>query len=150
MSRADRWAGAVFLLLGILVVIETHRLDYGSGYGAGPGFFPFWLGGTIALLGAILLLKALRRPNATEEDSVQATQWRKKIIAYGALLAFVLTVEIVGFITGFALLFAFLLVVIEREGWLRSILAALTAGAGLYLLFVRLLQVKLPSGLLGF
>ncbi len=150
MSRADRWAGGVFLLLGILVVIETRRLDYGGGYGAGPGFFPFWLGITIAILGAILLLQALRKGIDSGGDPAQWADWRKKIIAYTALLAFVLTVEIVGFITGFALLFAFLLVVIEREGWLRSILAALTAGAGLYLLFVRLLQVELPSGLLGF
>jgi hypothetical protein len=150
MSRADRWAGAVFLLLGILVVIETRKLDYGSGYGAGPGFFPFWLGITIALLGAILLLKTLQRLNETEEDSVQTTHWRKKIIAYAALIAFILAIELVGFVTSFSLLFAFLLLVIEGESWSKSLLAALTAGAGLYLIFVRLLQVKLPSGPLGF
>jgi putative tricarboxylic transport membrane protein len=150
MHRADRWAGGIFLLLGILAVAETRKLDYGGAYGAGPGFFPFWLGTTIALLGAILLGSALWRSVDGAGLPTQPTPWKKKTLGYCGLLFFVLAIEFVGFVTAFTLLVAFLLRAIEGESWRGAIVTALGSGLGLYLFFVRLLDVKLPSGPLGF
>ena len=150
MNRADRWAGLIFLLLGVAVFVEARKLDYGGAYGAGSGFFPLWLGIATAFFSAILIFQTFKNSETAQVSSVERAEWKKKALAYVSFLFFTLAIGALGFITGFAALVAFLLLVIEREPWQKAILTALAAGAGFYLFFVRLLQVELPLGPLGF
>jgi hypothetical protein len=150
MTRSDRWIGGTFFLFGFLVVFEASKLDFKSSYGAGSGFFPFWLGISTIILGAILTFHALRNTAEASLDSTQVVSWsKKKLLAFSALVAFVFTLELVGFVIGFSFLVACLLR-LEGENWRRSLSAALGSGISFYLFFVRLLDVKLPLGPFGF
>jgi len=149
MTWSDRWIGAIFFFFGFVVVLEAYKLDFKSGYGAGSGFFPFWLGAATVILGAILTLHALRHPADASPNSAQVSWSKKKLLAYSALLVFVLSLEFLGFIIAFAFLVAFLLI-LEGENWRRAVLTALASGMAFYLFFIRLLEVKLPAGPLGF
>ncbi len=137
LHRADRWAGRIFLLLRILALAETRKLDYGGPYGAGPGFVPFWLGTTFALLGAILLGPTLWRSVDGAGLPTQPTPWKKKTLGYWGLLFFVLAIEFVGFVTAFTLPVVFLLPAIEGEGWRGAFVTSLGAGLGLYLILLK-------------
>jgi hypothetical protein len=148
MTRSDRWIGILFILFGFLVVLEASKLEFTSSYGAGSGFFPFWLGVATIVSAMIVALHSWRKP--LEDDSSKPTIWPvKKLLALAALLGFVFTLDLLGFVTGFALLVAFLLK-LEGENWRNAALVALASGAGFYLFFVRLLSVALPVGPLGF
>jgi hypothetical protein len=147
MTRSDRWIGILFLLFGFLVVLEASKLEFTSSYGAGSGFFPFWLGVATIFSAMIVILYAWRTPS---DDAPTPIIWPvKKLLALAALLGFVFTLDLLGFVTGFALLVAFLLK-LEGENWRNAALVALASGAGFYLFFVRLLSVALPVGPLGF
>ena len=148
MTRSDRWIGSLFFLFGLFVVWQASKLEFASSYGAGSGFFPFWLGVVTVILGAIVTLIAWRNPSGA--DATTAPRFSKeKIAAFLALLAFVLTVESVGFIIAFSCLSAFLLK-LEGESWLSALSVSSASGITFYLFFVRLLAVTLPVGPLGF
>src|SRR5262245_22643080 len=148
MTRSDRWIGILFFLFGFLVVLEASKLEFASSYGAGSGFFPFWLGVATIVITMIVALYAWRKP--TDDDSSKPIIWSmKKLLALVALLGFVFTLDLLGFVTGFAFLVAFLLK-LEGETWRNAVSVALASGMGFYLFFMRLLSVSLPVGPLGF
>jgi len=148
MTRSDRWIGILFFLFGFLVVLEASKLEFTSSYGAGSGFFPFWLGVATIFSAMIVILYAWRTPS--DDDSPTPIIWSiKKLLALAALLGFVFTLDLLGFVTGFAVLVAFLLK-LEGENWPRAVSVALASGLSFHLFFVRLLSVTLPVGPLGF
>jgi putative tricarboxylic transport membrane protein len=148
MTRSDRWIGILFFLFGFLVVLEASKLEFASSYGAGSGFFPYWLG-IATIVGAIIVtLYAWSHPS--DDDSSAPIIWsKKKLLALSAILAFVFTLDLIGFVTAFALLVAFLLK-LEGETWRRAVSVALASGMSFYIFFIRLLSVSLPVGPLGF
>ena len=64
-ARSDLWGGAAWTGFGLLIVGEALRMDRYEAMGAVlytmPGFVPGMLGGVIALLGLVLLLRGWRR-----------------------------------------------------------------------------------------
>jgi Tripartite tricarboxylate transporter TctB family len=148
MTRSDRWIGILFCLFGFLVVLEASKLEFASSYGAGSGFFPYWLGIATIVIAMVVALYAWRNPS--RDDSSAPVIWSiKKLIALAALLGFVFTLDLIGFVTAFALLVAFLLK-LEGENWRRAVSVALASGISFYVFFIRLLSVALPVGPLGF
>lgn len=145
MTRSDRLIGSLVFLFGWLVVLEASKLEFTSSYGAGSGFFPYWLGVTIVILGAVVTLHAWRRA----DPPAPVTWSTKKLVALALLLGFVLTLEPLGFVIAFSLLVAILLK-LEGENWRNTVSVALASGVGFYIFFVRLLAVNLPAGPFGF
>jgi Tripartite tricarboxylate transporter TctB family len=148
MTRSDRLIGSLFLLFGCLVVFEASKLEFTSSYGAGSGFFPYWLGFAIVILGAVMTLHAWRNP-AGADPSAPAPWLAKKLMALGLILGFVLAFERIGFVTAFSVLVVCLLR-LEGESWPKAVSVALAAGMSFYLFFIRLLAVNLPAGPFGF
>ena len=58
-DQKDFYAGVVFLVFGGLAMWLSTTYNMGTAARMGPGYFPFWLGGTLAVLGAIVLFKSL-------------------------------------------------------------------------------------------
>jgi len=148
MTRSDRWIGTLFFLFGLFVVWQASKLEFASSYGAGSGFFPYWLGIATIVLAAAVGISAWRNPSGADTTTVPHLS-KEKIAAFLALLAFVFTVESVGFILAYTCLSAFLLK-LEGESWLSAFSVSSASGIGFYLFFVRLLSVTLPLGPLGF
>ena len=148
MTRIDRCIGPLFFFFGLFVLWQSSKLEFASSYGAGSGFFPYWLGIAMVLLAVVVSVAAWRVPSGAD-NTVAPHLSKQKVAAYLALLAFVFTVETIGFIIAVTCLTAFLLK-LEGESWLRALAVATATGVGFYLFFVRLLSVTLPSGPLGF
>ena len=62
MSKTfDRYASIAFLLIGLLVVIESQRIpDSAYGSSVGPKIFPMWLGVILLLLSLRLLYETFK------------------------------------------------------------------------------------------
>ena len=58
-SERDFWSGLMFLVVGIAFAWGATTYSFGSSARPGPGYFPFGLGILLALLGAMVLFKAL-------------------------------------------------------------------------------------------
>ncbi len=121
-------------------------------FGPGAGFLPFWLGALLAVLSVLLIVTASRQAVAPPIRSPVPN--RGALIAVGAtmgaLAAYILLYERLGFLLGTGLLTAFLLGVVEREGWFTAVSVAALNAVGLYVVFQVLLGVNLPKNFLGF
>jgi hypothetical protein len=149
MTRSDRWIGGVFLLLGALIAREATKLEFVSSYGAGSGFFPFWLGVAMVVLGAVIVVLGSRSSVPSLGGQLSGAEVKAKALAYGGIIGFVVALQFLGFATAMTLLIAFLLK-LEGERWGTVCAMALASGLCFYLFFIRLLAVDLPVGPLGF
>jgi putative tricarboxylic transport membrane protein len=152
MRRADQITGIIMLIFSVAVMEGGRRMPPSNTFGPGAGFLPFWLGVAMALLSIILLVNATREPVAAGGPSPFPTG--RPVVAIletvVALAAFILLLEPLGFLVAIALLTAFLLRVVEREGWGITVLVGVANAIGLYVIFKMLLGVSVPKNLFGF
>ena len=88
-SPQDFWAGVLFGGVGLSAAVyaATHY-TIGTAVRMGPAYFPIWVGGLIALLGAVLAIRSLR----LDGPALPPIHWRPTLsiaaasIAYGYLL----------------------------------------------------------------
>jgi putative tricarboxylic transport membrane protein len=143
--------GVGFVGAGALIVAGT--LNYpplAAGY-PGPALFPRILGTLMAALGAALAVQGARARDAT-----QAVEWRRlhrnvglinALFVLVGVLAYLALVEWLGFlITGTLLLF--LMMWRLRVPPLRALVVAIAFITIVHFLFVKVLRVPLPLGLL--
>ena len=89
-SKQDFWAGIMFLVVGAFFSAVATTYQMGTAARMGPGYFPFWLGAVMALLGAVIALGAMS-PKA-QETEVERFDWRivflivGSVVVYGLLL----------------------------------------------------------------
>ena len=55
----DFWAGLMFMLLGAMFIGFSTNYPMGTAVRMGPAYFPTWLGGLMAALGAIVFFRSL-------------------------------------------------------------------------------------------
>jgi hypothetical protein len=96
------WGGVIFAALGLVFAVIARGITLGdqvllAGYTMGtparmgPGFFPFWLGVILLLLGAAISLAALRT-HAGTEGRLERFHWKPlffvltSIVLFGVLL----------------------------------------------------------------
>jgi putative tricarboxylic transport membrane protein len=151
MKTADLITGIVLLVLSGLVIAEAWRMPDSASFGPGAGFLPFWV--ILALL-AVLLLVSVWTRKVTEKDISSPFPGKKALLAItgvlGGLAAYILLIEVLGFLVDTFLYVAFLLGVVERERWRLTVSVALFTTIGLYVIFQVLLTIGLPKNMFGF
>ncbi len=152
MRRADQVTGVIVLMFSLALMEGSRRLPPSATFGPGAGFLPFWLGAVMAVLSLLMIIQASIRPGpATCQSPFPNRQALIQVsTTIGGLAAYILLLEVVGFLIGTGLLTAFLLGVVERERWSTTILVAVLNSAGLYFVFQALLGVNLPVNRFGF
>jgi hypothetical protein len=93
INYKDIWAGLFFIAMGAAFAISAQmNLRIGSGLNMGPGYFPRFLGAVLVLLGAIIVIGALRKPNSP----LGAVSWRGIILVTAAQVFFAFSVRTLG------------------------------------------------------
>lgn len=151
MARPHLVAGLVFLLLAAFLGWEAGRLNYYSSLGPGAGFFPVWLCAALALLASSVMANALRGRIA----GTAARFWPGKpallrIAAVLVGLCFVVAaLDILGFRIAMAAFCIWTMLALGCRGPLQVGSVAVVGSIGCKALFVDVLGVALPSGILG-
>jgi putative tricarboxylic transport membrane protein len=146
MSR-DLTSALFWLAIAIFFSIEgLIQLKLGTLRQPGPGFFPFWGGVVLGILSLVLLLNSLKN---RDTPSLPGLKSSKFLLATGAILAYLLLLETLGFVT-ITFLFLFLLLRLEYKGWVFSAVSALVGAVAAYALFQLWLKTQLPAGPFGF
>lgn len=137
----DIGAGCVFLGIAACFVLLGRNLELGTFRTMGPGFFPLVVSGLLALLGAVTIIGALRRPPGSERI---ALAWRPLALIVGAPVLFALLVEPFGLVPALGL--AVWLSTLGRRPWnpLRSFLLSALVTLFCWLIFVVALGVPIP------
>jgi len=91
-SRQDFWAGLAFIFISLLTLTISHSYPMGTAARMGPGFFPFILGGILALLGFGIAVRSL----FAREVKMDPFFLRPLVLILGGVLAFAIFVEPLG------------------------------------------------------
>ena len=59
-NNQDFWSGLMFIVIGAGFALFSTSYDMGTPARMGPGYFPFWLGVVLALLGGVVTINSLR------------------------------------------------------------------------------------------
>ena len=146
----DQVSGVIWLILAAVAIYKSRELDYLDEFGPGAGFFPFWLGISLALLGIGLLVRVTFFNKEKREVITFASKKAglQMILVMAAVFGFAFFNEKLGFFLSAGLLFLFLLFAVERKGWKFSLLIAVLASATLWAIFEVALQQQMPQGVL--
>lgn len=154
-SDADLVAGLVFVVFGVAFGVGSLGYDLGSLREMGPAYFPLLLAVILVALGVGTVVKAWTSPDThlpgelpPEDDSValrfEKVKWRPILLITVASLLFALTVDGLGLLPaafGTALVAAF---AGSAMTVVRAAVIAVGLTLGCYVVFVILLQLRLP------
>ena len=150
MRAADRVSGLLLLISGIGFTVGARQYPYWAPTGPGAGFLPFWLGLTMALLAAVLLVGAVRRADHGEDWLPRGRAFMRLVVVIVATTAFVWLLPTLGMTVGTFLFLVGILRFLEGHSWVATIGVALATAAATWLVFIYWLNVPFPPGLLGF
>lgn len=154
MKRADKITGVVLLVLAGYVIREGWLMPPSATFGPGAGFLPLCVGLILAGLAVMLLVSAWMR-KAAGKDGENPFPTDKRALGsvtgvLAGLAAYIYLIEVLGFLVDTFLYVAFLLGVVERESWPRTIGVAVLTTVSLYVIFQVLLTIGLPKNMFGF
>ena len=143
----DRVSGAVLALFALLVIWESRHYPLGTFRLPGPAFVPILLASLLLIFGILLLFTSGRAPRLS---SINWTEWRHALAILAASLFTVFATERLGYRLTMLLMLAFLIKVVERRGWVETLVVSFGLAFGSFYLFYTLLRVPLPEGPFGF
>jgi putative tricarboxylic transport membrane protein len=156
MTRADLIGGILLIAFFGAALWEASSFQYGTEFAPGPGFAPVWisvLGIVIALVVALGAWRRLRRthaePKQNDEPLDRNGLFRVAMTLIG-LLGLVAAAPWLGFVPSIFAFLLFLTLFVQRLSVPTAIGASLGTVVFVYIVFVRLLEVPIPSGPLGF
>jgi putative tricarboxylic transport membrane protein len=142
----DRVSGAVLVLFALLVILESRHYPLGTFRLPGPAFVPVLLAALLLIFGVLLVFTSSRAPRLA---SVSWTECHAGAILAACVFA-VFATERLGYRLTVLLILGFLIKVVERRGWVQSLVFAFGLAFGSFYLFYTLLRVPLPEGPFGF
>jgi putative tricarboxylic transport membrane protein len=153
MKKRDFLSSLFFLAVGLLFFIGAFSYSIWDRYGPGPGFFPLLLGILFSVLSFLLLIvSSLRKDHKSDEllhsDSLNFFAIHETVLYLCLLFVFYFLFDRFGFLlTIFFFMIGTLILFSKRSLKLCLSISVLTSLLT-YFIFVRLLGVQLPGGIL--
>ena len=142
-SQRDFWSGLMFVAIGLGFAWGATNYKFGSSARPGPGFFPFGLGLLMAILGGMVLFKALV---VETEDGEPIGPW-----AYRPLLIIMASVGLFGYtlpLLGMAVALPIMIVMCSLAGdefhWKDAIISVVVLTVGSWFIFLYGLKLVIP------
>jgi len=141
-SQQNFWSGVMFVVTGLLFAWFATDYQMGTAARMGPGYFPFWLGCIMAVLGAIIGFSALS-PKA-ERTEIDKFDWRSLFLVLGSVVAFGLLLKPLGLYLSLAILVIGSSLASHEFSWKVAIGNAIFLVVFAYVAFVKGLGLIFP------
>lgn len=143
--------GLLGLLLAAAYIVVGLELPLGSADLPGPGLFPLVVGPLLALVALALLREGwAMQDDGTRLDLPAGEEARRVVLVLVALTLHFVAIPWIGHLISAALLSTAVIRLLRGGGWAAAAVAGVALAAAAEFLFVRLLQVPLPRGELGY
>lgn len=142
-SQRDFWSGLMFLVIGAAFALGAMEYSFGTSARPGPGYFPFGLGIVLALLGALVLFKALTL-ESEGGDPIGAIAWRPLLVIIGAITMFGLALPRLGLACTLPLLITMASLAGDEFRWRGVLLSCVVLTVGSWALFIVGLKLTIP------
>ena len=153
MKKRDLVSSLFFLVIGILFIIGSFSYSIWDRYGPGPGLFPLLLGIIFSILSFLLfIVSSLRKEHKEDElietDSLNIFAIHKTIIYLCLLFGFYFLFNRLGFLLTIFFFMTGTLILFSKRSLKLSLSISVLTSLLTYFIFVRLLGVQLPEGIL--
>lgn len=150
-SQKDFYSGLMFMGVGIAFAWGATNYSIGTGGRMGPGYFPLMLGILMALVGCVIVVKALVI-DTPGGDKIGRWAWRPLFyiiganVAFGILLAGLPGIDLPAFGLIVAIYALTFVASMAQADWKfkSSLILATVLAVGSYLVFVVALKLQFP------
>ena len=141
-NQRDFGAGIMYMVIGLFFTIVATQYPMGTAAKMGPGYFPFWLGILMTLIGLLVLIKSMGAKAAIE--SIPKFNW--KIIAQitGSVVLYALLLPRMGFLVAIVVLVLVSASASKEFTWKGSLINAAFLVGFTYSVFVVGLKLQFP------
>lgn len=136
----DFWSGVIFIFVGVAAVVIGRDYSMGTAGRMGPAYFPTVLGGLLAVIGAIAVLRSLARTGSPVDR-----------FAFKEIILILVSVILFGFLVRGAGLVVSIIVLVMLSGFASvkfkvAPYLALAVGMAVFsvLVFVKALGLPMP------
>lgn len=151
MKTLDFTFYGVMFFLGLGIALLSLTMGYGEKAQPGSGFLPFWCGVFIAGLAGGLAFQQWRERGRIRVESREGSAGidpLSPLTILGGMFVYGLVFETLGFILCNLFFLVLILRVVWKKGWGFILPASLLIVLAFYLV-MQLMEVRLPSGILG-
>jgi len=142
-SQKDFWSGLMFVAVGVGFAWGAQEYSFGSAARPGPAYFPFGLGVLLAILGAMVLFKALTI--ATEDgDPIGRWAFKPLAIVVGSVAVFGWTLPHLGMFIALPLLVLMSSTAGDEFHWKDAVINAAVLTVGCWAIFIKGLSLTIP------
>lgn len=142
-SSKDFWSGLMFMVVGAAFAVGALEYNFGSSARPGPAYFPFGLGVLLALLGALVLFKALTL-EVEGGDKIGRFAWKPLIIIVVSVAGFGFLVPRAGLLITLPLLVLVSAMAGDEFRWKEAVLNAAILTGLCWAVFIYGLGLTLP------
>lgn len=153
MKRNNIIGGIFFLVVGLIFAVYSRSVDIGDWSEPGPGFLPFYGGMSMIGMAVLLVVNSWLGKDATtpvDPFFPESDSWKRVLSTFLALVAYNLLLRPLGFVLVTFFFVAFLVKFIFPESWVKSLTTAALSTICARVIFVSLLEINFPKGILGF
>lgn len=140
-ARKDLLAGGTFVVIGLAFAIAASNYELGTALRMGPGYFPLVLGSILVLLGIGIAVSGFV---AASGDDLGPVPWKAMALLVAALIFFGYTVRGLGIVPALLVSVFLTAIAAHRARLVPAVITAVSLTALSVLVFVILLQLRLP------
>ncbi|MBL8278624.1 MAG: tripartite tricarboxylate transporter TctB family protein [Pelomonas sp.] len=142
-SQRDFVSGLLFLVLGVAFAWGATEYSFGNSARPGPGYFPFGLGILLAILGGLVLFKALTL-ESEGGDPIGAIAWRPLLVIVAAVAVFGIALPRLGLACTLPLLITMAALAGNEFHWRDVLISSVVLTVGSWALFIWGLKLTIP------
>jgi hypothetical protein len=139
-SSKDFWAGILYIFFGLTAMIVARDYDMGTALKMGPAYFPTILGGLLAAIGAIAVIRSF----IVTGTPIGKFTFKGLILVIVSVILFGFLVRGVGLVVALPLLIIISSSASRRFRWRTTLLMAVVLTVFCVLVFVKGLGIPLP------
>ena len=142
--------GGIGLFLGAGYLGMSFQLPFGRIDQPGAGLFPVIVGVVMMFASLTTMWEGWRLGKAKQVEFPAGVDRKRLLSLIGLLFGYFLALPWLGYITSTTLFFILVMRVLSNLGWPRIVAYSLAMTLALYVVFLFLLKVPMPRGMLGF
>jgi hypothetical protein len=136
----DFWSGFIFLCIGLAAVFIGRDYPMGTAGRMGPGYFPTILGGLLAVIGVIAIIRSLVRPG----EAISRFYLKNTVLILIAVLLFGVLMRDAGLVAAVLAVVLVSAYASPQFTWVPSLLVAIGLAVFSVVVFVKLLGLPMP------
>ena len=142
-SQKDFWSGLMFLAVGIGFAWGATVYSFGNSARPGPGYFPFGLGILLAMLGGLVLFKALTF-EVEGGDVIGPWPLKQMALVLGAVVVFGVAIPRLGMVIALPLLIFIGSLASGEFSWKEVLINCVALTVFSWLVFIKGLGLTIP------